>query len=84
MGIDRSIIVEKRSVENPEYQITDELMQWIEDFNADKKVSPITCFIEHQGVDNFTGVNAPNGTVGIVDKNNKVKCYTQFNQSQNY
>ncbi len=67
MGIDRSIIVEKRIVGNPEYQITDELMQWIEDFNTDKKVSPITCFIEHRGVDNFTGVNALNGTVGIVE-----------------
>ena len=63
----RRIIVEKRNVGNPAYQITDELMQWIQDFNADKKVSPITCFIEHQGVDNFTGVNAPNGTVGIVE-----------------
>ncbi len=67
MGIDRSIIVEERNVGNPEYQITDELMQWIEDFNADKKVSPITCFIEHRGVDIFTGVNALNGTVGIVE-----------------
>jgi hypothetical protein len=67
MGIDRSIIVEKRNVGNPEYQITDELMQWMEDFNGDKKVSPITCFIEHRGVDIFTGVNARNGTVGIIE-----------------
>ena len=67
MGIDRSIIVEERNVGNPEYQITDELMQWMEDFNADKKLSPITCFIEHRGVDIFTGVNALNGTVGIVE-----------------
>ena len=80
---DRRIIVGLRNVGNPAYQITDELMQWIEDFNADKEVSPITCFIEHRGVDNFTGVNAPNGTIGIVDKNNKMKCYTQFKQSQN-
>lgn len=67
MRIDRSIIVEERNFGNPEYQITDELMQWMEDFNADKKVSPITCFIEHRGVDIFTGVNALNGTVGIVE-----------------
>lgn len=67
MGIDRSIIVEKRTVGNPEYQITDELMQWMEDFNVDKKLIPITCFIEHRGVDIFTGVNALNGTVGIVE-----------------
>ena len=64
---DRRIIVEKRNVGNPAYQITNELIQWIQDFNADKKVSPITCFVEHQGVDNFTGVNALNGTVGIVE-----------------
>ena len=64
---DRRIIVEERNVGNPAYQITDELMQWIQDFNADKKVSPITCFIEHRGVDNFIGVNALNGTVGIVE-----------------
>ena len=64
---DRRIIVEEGNVGNPAYQITDELMQWIKDFNADKKVSPITCFIEHRGVDNFTGVNALNGTVGIVE-----------------
>ena len=64
---DTTIIVELRNVGNPAYKITDELIQWITDFNADKKVSPITCFIEHQGVDNFTGVNAPNGTVGIVE-----------------
>ena len=65
--IDTRIIVELRNVGNPAYKITDELIQWIKDFNADKKVSPITCFIEHQGVDNFTGVNASNGTVGIVE-----------------
>ena len=64
---DRKIIVEQRNFGNPAYQITDELMQWITDFYADRKVSPITCFIEHQGVDNFAGVNAPNGTVGIVE-----------------
>ena len=64
---DKRIIVEERNAGNPEYQITDELMQWIQDFNADKKVSPITCFIEHRGVDIFTGVNALNGTVGIVE-----------------
>ena len=64
---DTRIIVELRNVGNPAYKITDELIQWIKDFNADKKVSPITCFIEHQGVDNFTGVNASNGTVGIVE-----------------
>ena len=64
---DRRIIVELRHVAKPEYQITDELMQWIQEFNADKKVCPITCFIEHQGVDIFTGVNALNGTVGIVE-----------------
>ena len=64
---DRRIIVELRRVANPEYEIKEELMQWIEDFNADKKVSPITCFIEHRGVDNFTGVNALNGTVDIVE-----------------
>ena len=64
---DMGIIEELRNVGKPAYTITDELMQWIEDFNADKKVSPITCFIEHRGVDNFTGVNAPNGTVGIVE-----------------
>lgn len=64
---DRRIIVELRHVAKPAYQITDELMRWIQDFNADKKVSPITCFIEHRGVDIFTGVNALNGTVGIVE-----------------
>ena len=64
---DRRIIVEERNVGNPAYQITDELMQWIKDFNADKKVSPITCFIEHKGVDNFRGVNVANGTVGIIE-----------------
>ena len=64
---DTTIIVELRNVGNRAYKITDELIQWIKDFNADKKVSPITCFIEHQGVDNFTGVNASNGTVGIVE-----------------
>ena len=64
---DTTIIVESRNVGNRAYQITDELIQWITDFTADKKVSPITCFIEHQGVDNFTGVNASNGTVGIVE-----------------
>ena len=67
MGRDMGIIEELRNVGKPAYTMTDELMQWIEDFNADKKVSPITCFIEHRGVDNFTGVNAPNGTVGIVE-----------------
>ena len=61
------VIEELRNVAKPAYQITDELIQWIKDFNADKKVSPITCFIEHQGVDNFTGINASNGTVGIVE-----------------
>ena len=64
---DTRIIVELRNVGNPAYKITDELIQWIKDFNADKKVSPITCFIEHQGVDNFTGINASNGTAGIVE-----------------
>ena len=64
---DTRIIVELRNVGKPAYTITEELIQWIEDFYADKKVSPITCFIEHQGVDNFTGVNASNGTVGIVE-----------------
>ena len=64
---DKRIIVEERNAGNPEYQITDELMQWIQDFNADKKVRPITCFIEHRGVDIFTGVNALNGTVGVVE-----------------
>jgi hypothetical protein len=64
---DTRIIVEERNAGNPEYQITDELMQWIQDFNADKKVSPITCFIEHRGVDIFASVNARNGTVGIVE-----------------
>ena len=61
------IIEEKKNVGNRAYTITEELIQWIEDFNADKKVSPITCFIEHQGVDNFTGANESNGTVGIVE-----------------
>ena len=61
------VIEELRNVAKPAYQITDELIQWIKDFNADKKVSPITCFIEHQGVDNFTDINASNGTVGIVE-----------------
>ena len=64
---DKRVIVEERNAGNPGYQITDELMQWIQDFNVDKKVSPITCFIEHRGVDIFTGVNALNGTVGIVE-----------------
>ena len=64
---DTTIIVESRNVGSPAYQITDELIQWITDFNTEKKVSPITCFIEHRGVDNFTGVNASNGTVGIVE-----------------
>ena len=67
MGRDMGIIEELRNVGKPAYTITEELIQWIEDFYADKKVSPITCFIEHQGVDNFTGVNASNGTVGIVE-----------------
>ena len=65
MGRDMGIIEELRNVGKPAYTITEELIQWIEDFYADKKVSPITCFIEHQGVDNFTGVNEFNGTVGI-------------------
>ena len=64
---DTGIIVESQNVGNPAYTITEELIQWIEDFYADKKVNPITCFIAHQGVDKFTGVNAPNGTVGIVE-----------------
>ena len=67
MGRDMAIIKELRNVGEPAYTITEELIQWIEDFYADKKVSPITCFIEHRGVDNFTGVNASNGTVGIVE-----------------
>lgn len=67
MGRDRGVIEELRNVGKPAYTITEELIQWIEDFYADKKVSPITCFIEHQGVDNFTGVNEFNGTVGIVE-----------------
>ena len=66
MGRDMGIIEELRNVGKPAYTITEELIQWIEDFYADKKVSPITCFIEHQGVDNFTGVNEFNGTVGII------------------
>ena len=64
---DTEIIAESRAEVKPHYKITDELIQWITDFNTDKKVSPITCFIEHQGVDNFTGANAANGTVGIVE-----------------
>ena len=64
---DTRVIEELRNVAKPAYQITDELIQWIKDFNADKKVSPITCFIEHRGVDMFTGVNEHNGTVGIVE-----------------
>ena len=67
MGRDMGIIEELRNVGKPAYTITEELIQWIEDFYADKKVSPITCFIEHQGVDNFTGVNEFNGTVGIIE-----------------
>ena len=67
MRRDIGIIQELRNVGKPAYTITEELIQWIEDFYADKKVSPIACFIEHQGVDNFTGVNASNGTVGIVE-----------------
>ena len=67
MGRDMGIIEELRNVGEPAYTITEELIQWIEDFYADKKVSPITCFIEHRGVDIFTGVNALNGTVGIVE-----------------
>ena len=61
------IIEELRNVGKPAYTITEKLIQWIEDFNTDKKVSPITCFIEHRGVDNFTDVNESNGTVGIVE-----------------
>ncbi len=64
---DMGIIQELRNVGKPAYTITEELIQWIEDFYADKKVNPITCFIKHQGVDNFTGANASNGTVGIVE-----------------
>ena len=64
---DMGIIKELRSVGEPAYTITEELIQWVEDFYADKKVNPITCFIEHQGVDKFTGVNESNGTVGIVE-----------------
>ena len=64
---DMGIIEELRNVGKPAYTITEGLIQWIEDFYADKKVSPITCFIEHQGVDNFTGVNEFNGTVGIIE-----------------
>lgn len=67
MRRDMRIIEELRNVGQPAYTITDKLIQWIEDFYADKKVSPITCFIEHQGVDNFTGVNESNGTVGIIE-----------------
>ena len=67
MGRDIGIIEELRNVGKPAYTMTEELIQWIEDFYADKKVSPITCFIEHQGVDNFTGVNEFNGTVGIIE-----------------
>ena len=67
MGRDMGIIEELRNVGKPAYTITEELIQWIEDFYADKKVSPITCFIEHQGVDNFTGVNEFNGTVDIIE-----------------
>ena len=67
MGRDMEIIQELRNVGKPAYTITEELIRWIEDFYADKKVNPITCFIEHQGVDNFTGVNESNGTVGIVE-----------------
>ena len=68
MGRDMGIIEELRNVGKPAYTITEKLIQWIEDFNADKKVSPITCFIEHRGVDNFTGVNPSNGTVDIVEQ----------------
>ena len=64
---DTGIIVESRAEAKPHYKITDELIQWIEDFNADKKVNPITCFVEHSGVDNFTGRTEPNGTIGIVE-----------------
>ena len=67
MRRDRRIIEELRNVGQPAYTITDKLIQWIEDFYANKKVSPITCFIQHQGVDNFTSVNASNGTVGIIE-----------------
>ncbi len=67
MGKDMGIIEELRNVGKPAYTITEELIQWIEDFYADKKVSPITCFIQHQGVDNFTAVNEFNGTVGIIE-----------------
>ena len=64
---DIGIIVESRAEAKPHYKITDELIQWIEDFNADKKVNPITSFIEHSGVDNFTGRTEPNGTIGVVE-----------------
>ena len=64
---DTGIIVESRAEAKPHYKITDELIQWIEDFNGDKKVNPITCFIEHSGVDNFTGRTEPNGKIGIVE-----------------
>ncbi len=67
MGRDMGIIEESRSVGKPAYTIKEELILWVEDFYANKKVSPITCFIEHQGVDKFTGVNESNGTVGIVE-----------------
>ncbi len=67
MRTDMGIIEELRNIGKPAYTITEELIQWIEDFYADKKVSPITCFIEHQGVDNFTGVNESNGKVGIIE-----------------
>ena len=66
-GRDMGIIVERQNVGNPAYKITEELIQWVKDFSTDKKVNPITCFIEHQGVDNFTGANASNGTAGIVE-----------------
>ncbi len=65
-GNKNDTIVELRNVANTAYQIADELIQWLKDFNTDKKVSPITCFIEHRGVDMFTGVNEYNGTIGIV------------------
>ena len=67
MRTDMRIIEELRNVGKPAYTITEELIQWLKNFDTDKKVSPITCFIEHQGVDNFTGVNESNGTVGIIE-----------------
>ena len=44
----------RRQLETVGTSLQSEFVQWIKDFNADKKVSPITCFIEHQDVDNFT------------------------------